>query len=66
MLPGPERGALDLRDHGRMAPDDRAGLDHAGIEDGVDDRSMAERLADVDLATIVEDRQPSRRAGAAR
>ena len=38
----------------------------AAVEDGIDDRSMAERLADADLAAVVEDRQPGRRARAAR
>ena len=66
MLAGSIGGAFDLGDDRRVVTDLGARLDHAGVEDGIDDRSMAERLADADLAAVVEDRQPGRRAGAAR
>ena len=66
VLAGLEGRAFDLGDDRRASADRRTCLDHAGVEDRIDDRSMAERFADADLAAVVEDRQPGRRSGAAR
>ena len=66
VLAGLEGRAFDLGDDRWASVDRRTCLDHAAVEDRIDDRSMAERLADADLAAVVEDRQPGRRSGAAR
>ena len=66
MLAGSEGRSFDLGDDRRVAADQRTHLDHPRIEDRIDDRAMPQRLADADLAAVVQDRQPGRRAGAAR
>src|SRR5688572_21095466 len=66
MFAGPVGRAFDLGDDRWAARDVGSRLEHAGVEDGIDDRSMLERLADADLVAVEEDRQAGRRSRAAR